>query len=276
MCRHFAYLGRPVAIRSVLLDPPFGLLRQSWAPRLQRHGTVNADGYGVGWYADGDERPARYRREGPIWADGDLADLARVVRSSAVLGAVRSATAGCAAGAQAAAPFAAGRWLFSHNGVLPGWPRAFAPLAGLLPPDELLELEARTDSALLWAVVLNRLRSGAELGDALAEVCLAAAESGDARLNLLVTDGTSVAATAWGDTLFLRRDPDGSVLVASEPFDDGPGWSEVPDRTLLVADAAGSSLTPLTPHSPHSSLTPHSPQSPQAATGPRTREDVPR
>ncbi|WP_100839438.1 ergothioneine biosynthesis protein EgtC [Kitasatospora fiedleri] len=258
MCRHFAYLGRPVPIRSVLLDPPYGLLRQSWAPRLQRHGTVNVDGYGVGWYASGDERPARYRREGPIWADGDLADLARVVSSHAVLGAVRSATPGCAAGAQAAAPFAAGRWLFSHNGALPGWPGAFAPLAALLPAAELLELEARTDSALLWALVLNRLRAGGELGESLAEVCLLASEPAGSRINLLATDGRSLAATVWGDTLFQRRDPDGSVLLASEPFDDGPGWSEVPDRTLLVADAAGSSLTPL------------------AAVGPRIREDAPR
>ncbi|RKE22603.1 ergothioneine biosynthesis protein EgtC [Streptomyces sp. TLI_171] len=258
MCRHFAYLGRSVPLRSVLLDPPFGLLRQSWAPRLQRYGTVNADGYGVGWYAAGDERPARYRRPGPIWADADLADLARVVSSHAVLGAVRSATAGCAAGEQAAAPFAAGRWLFSHNGALPGWPRAFAPMAELLPSAELLELEARTDSALLWALVLNRLRAGVKLGEALAEICLVAADLGEARLNLLATDGTSVAATVWGDTLFQRRDADGSVLVASEPFDDGPGWSEIPDRTLLVADAAGSSLTPLAP------------------IGPRTREDAPR
>ncbi|WP_035868530.1 ergothioneine biosynthesis protein EgtC [Kitasatospora cheerisanensis] len=257
MCRHFAYLGRPVALRSVLLDPPFGPLRQSWAPRLQRHGTVNVDGYGVGWYAEGDERPARYRREGPIWADGDLVDLARVVRSHAVLGAVRSATPGCAPGPQAVAPFGAGRWLFSHNGALPGWPRAFEPLAELLPVSELLEIEARTDSALLWAVVLNRLRAGVELGPALSEVCLLAADLADARLNLLVTDGRSLAATAWGDTLFQRRDADGSLLVASEPFDDGPDWSEVPDRTLLVADAAGSTLTPLAP------------------IGPRTREDAP-
>ncbi|MFF4342590.1 ergothioneine biosynthesis protein EgtC [Kitasatospora sp. NPDC001540] len=258
MCRHFAYLGRPVPIRSVLLDPPHGLLRQSWAPRLQRYGTVNADGYGVGWYAAGDERPARYRREGPIWADGDLADLARVVASHAVLGAVRSATAGCAAGAQAAAPFAAGRWLFSHNGALPGWPAAFAPLAELLPAAELLELEARTDSALLWALVLNRLRAGVKLGEALSDVCLLAGELADARINLLATDGSSIAATVWGDTLFQHRGADGSVLVASEPFDDGPGWSEVPDRTLLVADPAGSVLTPLAP------------------IGPRTREDAPR
>ncbi|MFG2692257.1 ergothioneine biosynthesis protein EgtC [Kitasatospora sp. NPDC048407] len=268
MCRHFAYLGRPVALRTVLLDPPFGLLRQSWSPRLQRFGNVNVDGYGVGWYAEGDERPARYRREGPIWADGDLADLARVVRSHAILGAVRSATPGCAPGPQAAAPFAAGRWLFSHNGALPGWPGAFEPLAELLPTAELLELEARTDSALLWAVVLNRLRAGVELGKALAEVCLAASELADARINLLATDGSSLAATAWGDTLFQRRDADGSLLVASEPFDDGPGWSEVPDRSLLVADAAGSALTPLVAHPAGSALTPPAP------TGPRSREDA--
>ncbi|PLW72317.1 class II glutamine amidotransferase, partial [Streptomyces sp. DJ] len=53
MCRHLAYLGPAVALREVVTDPPHSLLRQSWAPRRQRHGTVNADGFGVGWYADG-------------------------------------------------------------------------------------------------------------------------------------------------------------------------------------------------------------------------------
>src|ERR1035438_9234042 len=62
MCRHLAYLGPPVTLREVICDPPFGLMRQAWAPRRQRHGTVNADGFGVGWYADGDPDPARYRR----------------------------------------------------------------------------------------------------------------------------------------------------------------------------------------------------------------------
>ena len=51
MCRHLAYLGPPASLRSVLIDPPHGLYRQAWAPRRQRHGTVNADGFGVGWYA---------------------------------------------------------------------------------------------------------------------------------------------------------------------------------------------------------------------------------
>ena len=37
MCRHVAYLGPPVPLRTVLIDPPYGLYRQAWAPRRQRH-----------------------------------------------------------------------------------------------------------------------------------------------------------------------------------------------------------------------------------------------
>ncbi len=82
MCRHLAYLGPPASLRSLLIDPPHSLYRQAWAPRLQRHGTVNADGFGVGWYADGDPVPARYRRGAPIWGDPSLPDIARVTRSA--------------------------------------------------------------------------------------------------------------------------------------------------------------------------------------------------
>ncbi|MGW1138800.1 class II glutamine amidotransferase, partial [Streptomyces zhihengii] len=89
MCRHIAALGPPAPLGELLVAPEHGLLRQSWAPRRQRYGTVNADGFGVGWYADDDPVPARYRRAGPVWADLSFADLARVVRSRAVLGAVR-------------------------------------------------------------------------------------------------------------------------------------------------------------------------------------------
>src|SRR5580692_11990068 len=155
MCRHLAYLGPQVTLRSVLTDPPYGLLRQSWAPRQQKHGTVNADGFGVGWYASDDPVPARYRRAVPIWGDPSLPDLARVTRSSAVLAAVRDATVGTALGEAAAAPFASGSWLFSHNGLLAGWPASAAGLARAVDPAALLSLEAMTDSAFLWALVLE-------------------------------------------------------------------------------------------------------------------------
>ncbi|MED7949493.1 ergothioneine biosynthesis protein EgtC [Kitasatospora sp. NPDC058406] len=245
MCRHLAYLGEPVAPRELLVAPPFGLYRQSWAPRVQQYGTVNADGFGLGWYAEGDDVPARYRRAGPVWADASFADLARVLRTRALLAAVRSATEGCAAGEEAAAPFAAGPWLFSHNGAVAGWPERLGAVASLLPPAELLGLVARTDSALLWALTLHRLRGGAGLGEALAGTVADVTAHTDGRLNLLLTDGRAVAATAWGDTLHHRTVPGLGVLVASEPSDDHPDWTAVPDRSLLLAGPAGVTVTPL-------------------------------
>jgi gamma-glutamyl hercynylcysteine S-oxide hydrolase len=242
MCRHLAYVGPPVSLKSLLIDPPYGLYRQAWAPRMQRHGTVNADGFGIGWYASDDPVPARYRRAVPIWGDPSLPDLARVTRSSAVLAAVRDATVGTALGEAAAAPFASGSWLFSHNGLLAGWP---VSAAGLARAELLLALEAMTDSAFLWALVVDRLRSGMAPDVALAATIEAVeAAGGTGRFNFLLTDGRSIVATTAGDTLWYQR-ADGGVTVASEPCDDEPGWSEVPDRQLLSAAPSQVTVRPL-------------------------------
>ncbi|GAA1949087.1 ergothioneine biosynthesis protein EgtC [Kitasatospora viridis] len=247
MCRHLAYLGAPVTPAELLVEPPYGLHRQSWSPRLQRFGTVNADGFGLGWYADGDPLPARYRQAGPIWSDENFTDLARVVRTRALLAAVRSATVGTTPERSAAAPYAADGWLFSHNGALAGWPNGLGALAALLDPAELLGLAAHCDSALVWALLLRRLRAGEPVEQALAGVVAEVVEHTEARLNLLVTDGRVIAATAWGDTLFHRLEPGRSVLVASEPGDDGPGWTPVPDRSVLLATPDAVVVRPLEP-----------------------------
>jgi glutamine amidotransferase len=271
MCRHLAYLGPVVPIGALLVDPPHALLRQSWAPRRQRYGTVNADGFGIGWYAGGDPVPARYRSDRPMWTDPFVRDLGRVVRTGALLAAVRSGTEGMPYGAATAAPFAEGPYLFSHNGAVPGWPASVATVAGGLTPAELLTLEAPTDSAFLWLLVRQRLAAGPALpagsappagdvadaaggeaagpaGDglagALAAVTRLAAATGGGRLNLLATDGHRIAATTWGDTLCWRADARG-VVVASEPFDDEPGWNDVPDRSVLTATPDGVAVVPL-------------------------------
>ncbi len=62
MCRFVAYLGPPVTLGALLIHPPHALLRQAWAPRHQRHGCINADGFGAGWYDPARRpEPARYR-----------------------------------------------------------------------------------------------------------------------------------------------------------------------------------------------------------------------
>ena len=275
MCRHLAYLGAELSL-STLLDVPQGLYEQSWAPRLQRYGTVNADGFGFGWYppastaasaansvsasdsvSAGDPasaaavpRPARYRRAVPIWADQNLPDLARTIRSTAVLAAVRDATPGTSQDEAAAAPFAYDRWLFSHNGAIPDWPTLAEDLEVPLLTSELATLEARCDSVLLWLLIHRRLAAGEGAAEVLADVALrTAAVRPGARLNLLLTDGETITAVRHGDTLWYRTTTadergatgatgvGGGVVVAAEP-DSVEGWQEVPDGCLLLASAA--------------------------------------
>lgn len=259
MCRHLAYVGPPIRMGELLTDPPFSLVRQSWAPRRQQHGVVNADGFGVGWYPERpfvdpsgpgrapdtgpdprlgpapDTGPARHRGAGPVWADETFTELSRVIHTRALLAAVRSATVGMVGGQSvaAAAPFRRGPWLFSHNGAVGGWPATASRLAWGLDPGVLATLEAPTDSALLWALTLDLLARGKAPGAALTEVIARIQDAGGGRATMLLTDGRSITATAWGTSLCWRRLP-GGVVVASEPYDDHPDWVEVADGSLLT------------------------------------------
>ncbi len=250
MCRHLAYLGPPVTLASLVLDPEHSLYEQSWAPTDMRGGgTVNADGFGLGWYAGGSPEgtgPAarRYRRNVPIWTDDNLRDLAGGITSGAVIAAVRNGTDRMPHDESAVAPFRAGKWLFSHNGRIPGWPESTVKLAEQLPVADLLTIGAPVDSALLWALIKHRLHDGVDAGEVVASVVqeVEAAAPGS-RLNVLLTDGTQLVATTWTHSLWVRRTSD-STTVSSEPFGSGH-WGEVPDRSLLVATATTVSITPM-------------------------------
>ncbi|GLY13433.1 ergothioneine biosynthesis protein EgtC [Kineosporia rhizophila] len=238
MCRHLAYVGAEVRVGELVTDPPFALTRQAWAPRRQTHGIMNVDGFGLGWYVPGDPHPARHRGDGPVWGDETFADLARTVRTTALLAAVRSGTEGMVSGRGAAAPFRSGPWLFSHNGALPGWPESGAELVKEIDPVRLLRLDAPTDAAALWALTLGLLEAGAPPGEALAQVVRRALEVTGGRVNLLLTDGRRIAGTTAGASLSYRE-TDGGVVVVSEAYDDEDGWHDVPDGRLITVDDDG-------------------------------------
>jgi gamma-glutamyl hercynylcysteine S-oxide hydrolase len=230
MCRHLGWLGEPQSIASLVLEPPSGLLVQSYAPRRQKHGLMNADGWGVGFFEDGVAR--RWRSAAPLWGDASFASVAPALSSECVVAAVRSASIGMPIEPSASAPFTDGQWLLSHNGLVD---RAVLPLSS-----EVSRLaESTVDSALLAALIFER---GLDtLGDTIAEV---AAADPYARLNILAANGSQLRATTWGDTLSVLRRGDG-VVVASEPYDDNPDWQEIPDRHLVVVEASRVELIPL-------------------------------
>jgi len=223
MCRHLAWLGAPRTLADLLLDQPSSLRRQSYAPRRQHHGRVNADGWGVGWWTSAAPTPARWRSATPMWSHASLAAVAPHVSSTCILAAVRSATPGMPIEEAASAPFAHGEWLLSHNGRVD---------RSVLPPTAWQAAESVCDSAVLATHLLS---APAALAERIAAVGFA---DPAARLNVLLADGTQLLATTWGDTLAVLVTADG-VAVASEPYDDDPRWRDVPDRSLLTVTASG-------------------------------------
>jgi glutamine amidotransferase len=226
MCRHLGWLGGDVSVSSLMLDPPHGLRTQSYAPRRQKHGLLNADGWGVGFF-DG-ATPRRWRSTAPLWGDVSFDSVAPALRSRCVVAAVRSATVGMPIEAGATAPFTDGGWLLSHNGAID---------RGVLPATS--SAESVCDSAILAALIF------AQGLDALGElvVQLGTADP-DSRLNILAGNRSRLLATTWRDTLSVLRRDDG-VVLASEPYDDDPGWQDVPDRHLVEVTADGVTLTAL-------------------------------
>jgi glutamine amidotransferase len=261
MCRHHAWLGERVDLAALVTGPAHGLERQAWQPRHMRHGTINADGWGVGWYDLAVRpEPARYRTTVPIWADQRFAEMAPLLSSGCVLAAVRDATPGFPSEETGVAPFLAGRWLFSHNGVIEGFRSGVGTeLRRMLSERRESALLGATDSEVLFALVLDHLDAGTGAADAVAAASATVFELAGGRLNVLLTDGSQIVASAAGDTLFVRDDrrgappgpslpmdpPPRGVHVASEPSDDDPRWRAVADGTIVVVDADGIAEHPL-------------------------------
>ena len=274
MCRHLGYLGPAAAVGDILTRGTHSLRTQAWAPQdMRRGGTINADGFGVAWWApavvppaDGtgstDRRvagrigghapitllPSRYRNPAPIWTDPAVEEVLPQLRSTAVLGAVRSATVGMPVERSACAPFIDPRWAFSHNGVIPDWRTALPAVAAQFGAPDLLTAEAATDSAALWVIVraaLSAAGSADAVADVLAAIVLAVlAQAPQARLNLLLGDGETLWATTVYHSLSVLV-ADEFAVVASEPYDNDPRWQPISDGQVLTVRPGHVVVTPL-------------------------------
>lgn len=273
MCRMAAYLGGPeVSLASLVLEPEHSLVEQAHSPREMISGTVNTDGFGVGWYVpagpgaaeDAPEgEPALYRSGRSIWADRSFASLADKLASRSIFAAVRNATPGLPVEDSGVPPFGAGPYLCMHNGAVEGFrQKVMRELRSSLSGAAYANLLGVTDSETIFADLCDRLGvsgpppaekpDSEELAEALAEtmrhVSEVAARAGvQATLNLSVTDGSAMVFSRYslrgpGNSLYYLEDGrafPGGVAVASERLDGDPGWREVPDDHLLVADAGG-------------------------------------
>jgi glutamine amidotransferase len=235
MCRHLAYVGGPVTLHELLFGAPHSLAEQAEHPRHQQSGDSNPDGWGVAWYEPGRGAPHVYRTVTPIWKDDEFARRSVDIECTTVLAAARLASPGAALDVSGNAPFVAGPWAFSLNGIVRGFTDGVGDeLRSRLEPERRAALMGDADTEVLFGLVLQRIDAGVEPYDALEQVVAEVLAITTGRLNLLLTDGTTVYATRQGNSLFRL-----GSLFASEPLDDQPAWREVRDGTVSRHDAHG-------------------------------------
>lgn len=245
MCRFVAYLGRPTPPAPLVFGGAHSLHRQSWAPRELLSGSVNADGYGVVWYADG--LPRRLAEARPIWHDPDLESVLAALSSRCVVAALRNATPGLATDRAGLLPLTHGRWSFVLNGFVPHFrERHMRALRASLPDHLYAALSGSSDAETLFLLAVAAIENGATPVEALcaaAGAVSARVGNDEAQLAMLLTEGTTISVVLTStvgraNSLYLCRGPaeaPGGTVLASEPLDGGgPAWERVPAHSAVV------------------------------------------
>jgi predicted glutamine amidotransferase len=218
MCRLFGFRSViPSQVHASLLAAENALGAQS---------NAHPDGWGVAYYVDGSPHVTK----SPTHALGDqlFHRLSGLVSSETVLAHVRKATQGNK-GLLNCHPFQFGRWVFAHNGDIPGFADGLMPrLREEIAPRLRRFVLGDTDSETIFFIFLSLLERYSplserpELGDVVAAVqatlelvrgiCQAHVSDASLLLTFIVTDGDVMVATQGGKELsfstYKQRCPD--------------------------------------------------------------------
>jgi glutamine amidotransferase len=270
MCRFAFYKGPPITLDLLTTRPENSIIHQSFKSRM-REEPLNGDGFGLGWYVpEITPEPAQFRSIQPAWNNVNLLHLARVSRSSVILAHVRAATSGFGVTESNCHPFATGRFAFMHNGSVADFLKLKRRFRENLSDDAYLSIHGTTDSEHLFALFcdhvkrLRRKSSVDTMAAALAatitdvrELTAAVGANRRSLINVAVTDGQCAVASRFttddseGLSLYVRTgteyvceegicrmrdnaDEHATVIVASEPLTEEPGWQEVPRNHLIL------------------------------------------
>ena len=245
MCRWIAYRGQPVFIEDYVTKADHSLIQQSLHAEEGKTET-NGDGFGLGWYGDRDE-PGIYREILPAWNDCNLKSLAAQIQSALFFAHVRAST-GTATSRNNCHPFAAGRWMFMHNGQIGGYAKVRRSLEARLDDDRYASRHGTTDSELLFLLALQENLDGCAVTAWLTVLSIvreAMLESGvkaPLRFTSCLSDGRRLfgfrcSSDGHAPSLYYRRYDNGDVVLVSEPVDRQSNcWIEVPqDHAICFA-----------------------------------------
>jgi predicted glutamine amidotransferase len=251
MCRLFGLIGGDRRVRATfwLLEAPDSLAEQS---------RREPDGTGVGWF-DADGRPQMAKQPLAAYEDDAFAREARELESTTFIAHVRYATTG-AIEPKNTHPFEQHGRLFAHNGVIQDLDRLDRELG-----DARELVQGDTDSERLFALVTRETeRHGGDVSAGIVSAARwVAAELPIYAINLILTTAGGLWALRYPDVhelWILERAAGGqrgsrhldaasaagrvrvrsarlaaqpSVIVASEPMDEDPGWRALEPGELV-------------------------------------------
>jgi predicted glutamine amidotransferase len=251
MCRLFGMSGGDQRVTATfwLLEAPDSLAEQS---------RREPDGTGVGWF-DTDGRPHVAKQPLAAYEDQAFAREARELESTTFVAHVRYATTG-AIEARNTHPFEQRGRLFAHNGVIQDLDRLEHELG-----DDRALVKGDTDSERFFALVTRETeRQSGDVGAGIvAAARWVAAQLPLYAINLVLAsadglwalrypdvhelwvlergaggphggrhlDAASAAGSVRVRSAALAREP--SVIVASEPMDEDPGWRALESGELV-------------------------------------------
>jgi predicted glutamine amidotransferase len=273
VCRWLAYSGTSIRLEELLVKRDRSLIDQSLHAR-QGATTTNGDGFGVGWYDDG-EPPRVYRSTHPAWNDRNLRELAAGISSPLFFAHIRAST-GSAIQETNTHPFRNGSWLWMHNGLIRDFPVVKRELQSAVADAYFDCIEGTTDSETMFYLALS-FGLEHEPVQAVERMVGLVEQTGrrhgiehPIQMTVATTDGQTIWAFRYsseGDSRSLyfstRMDAlralhpelpelaglsDETRVIVSEPLGDLSGaWQEVPESHVGVVQPGTDELKPFSP-----------------------------
>jgi predicted glutamine amidotransferase len=278
MCRWMAYSGDPIPADALLFRPEHSIIDQSLHAKLGTF-TTNGDGFGIGWYGDGDgTKPTVFKNTHPAWNDENLREVATQIRTPLLFAHVR-ASSGTPVQRSNCHPFRYGRWLWMHNGSLAGFQQVKRDLVLAVDPSLYPSIEGSTDTETLFFLALT-FGLADDPPTAVARAVGLVEEVGrrhgveyPVHMTVATSDGESIWIFRYSSekatsSLYYSTEvsqvrqlyPELDVLdrlgadtrfIVSEPLRDLPGaWNEVPEGSWALIRRGEQDIQPFEPMVP--------------------------
>ncbi|MHA7827553.1 MAG: class II glutamine amidotransferase [Roseovarius sp.] len=270
MCRLYAMrANEPTRVECGLVRSQNALMAQSQG---DMEGLMHGHGWGVADYPDG--VPIIEKQTWAAFEGEHFTKAAARVYAHTAVAHVRRATVGPVS-VKNTHPFSHGRWIFAHNGTLPGFEDVRFKMLEHMDPLHRSEIRGQTDSEHIFRYLLSLFLRHPEVGlletvrrglEQIVIWCAEAAPDRKVGLNIVLTDGETLIGSRLNRSLYhLLRDhlhvcnycgkthvqhdpqqPYRAIEVASEPVTLDEPWTELPNGVVYsVSSVINLEIAPL-------------------------------